>query len=1115
MFQETVQIPMDDDDGQYITASVAGISFSFMIDSGAGVNTITPRMFELLLTESSSELLNLSSRSDRTLKGYGCEKPLKVKATFSANLYIDEFRPSGAEKFYVVKNTKQALLSRRTALAYSVLRMGINVPLLSETLASVNTVLEKSVPFPSFNIPPVVLKVDPNVKPRRCTYTNIPFAWKDAAKKRIQEMVEMDIIEELTSDMDQSHCSAMLAVPKGPDDFRLVVDLRGPNECIIREPHKMPTFDSILAELHGSQYFSTIDLSNAFFHVQIAKESRHITNFFSGSGFFRFKRLPFGLCNAPDIFQSVMEQLLSGIDGVLIYLDDILIHARTKEEHDRIMKLVVNILENHGVKLNMKKCRFGRRSVKFLGFQISGKGYNITEDRLASIRNFRTPISVAEVRSFLGMLVFVDRFIFSRADKTQRLQQMVRDNLFTWDEAAQQEFDSLRNDVLLEIKKLGFFRQGDRTELVVDASPHGLGSVLVQFDDTGKSRIIACASKSLTKSEKNYPQVQREALAIVWAVERFQLFLRGQQFTVMTDNQGNEYIFGKTHKMGKRCITRAEAWALRLQPYNFKIDRVSGDGNIADVFSRLIKDSQIDEPFDDSPTEHILMIDSQQDLPITLEEVAGGTESDQVLQKVIKAVGSNDWSDSGIESYRRVKKDLSLASGVVFFRGKMVVPLSIQARTLRHGHRGHFGMGTMKRMLRLFVWWPKINQQIEELVGKCEVCQTIVHNERPIPLSSRPLPDDAWQRIQIDFLKIPDCGSGELLMVVDTFSRMVWAIEMRKSDTNTTIKALLSIFAVWGKPETIQSDNGPPFNSPAFTEYWKNQGVRHLTVVPLSPWMNGMVERCNEGIIKTIAAAKVEKGNWRTAVQHYVSTYNNSIPHSSTGATPFELMTGRLFRGCFPFPSNTTTRSKHSVDDIRTNDEAAKKKSTDYANTRRRAKLSEITQGDWVWVANKHRKNKLDSFYLQKKFVVTERNGARTKVEAEDGQTFERWVSDLKKTNGPDEDLSVGMEVTDRRKNRSEKAVPKEFLQKRYKVLMRQGNDLALRSEQGDERTADVDEVSRMDKFEWNDFSQPLHSDDSQASMQTPQPEPVVGRPKRVLRKPARLEDFELFNVFG
>lgn len=1065
-----------------IRVEVAGTLCRMLIDSGAQVNTLAPTDFEKLMKENRSKILSWADTSEQVIKAYGSENPLKVLAIFYATLFIDERRPSGAEKFFVIDGATRSLLGRETATRYGVLRIGLN----ANSSHHIWSILESGVSerkkngnaklyhFPKFNIAPVVLKEKIDACPRKCAYTNIPFAWRAAAEQRIQEMLRTDIIEAVTSEMSHKYCSAMLAVPKGSDDFRLVVDLREPNKWIIREPHSMPTLESILSEIKDSRIFSTIDLSNAFHHVVLARESRHVTNFFTGQKMFRFKRLPFGLCNAPDIFQSTLEQILVNIPGIMIYLDDILIFAKHKEDHDASLKLVLEKLESHGVILNKDKCQFSQRAVKFLGFMFSEKGYEITEERRSSIMNFRRPSNISEVKSFLGTIVYLDRFIFNRASETKQLQSIVREHRFVWTSETDVEFDKLRKEILARIKKLGYYKQGEQTTLIVDASQDGLGAVLLQTDSEGKARIIACASKTLSHSERNYPQVQREALAIVWGVERFQLYLRGQHFTILTDNQGNEFIFGNTHKMGKRWVSRAEAWALRLLPFDFNIKHVAGEDNIADVFSRLVIESHNSTSVEDFQESHLLMVDSCQEVPIASEEIAKATEGDEALQLVLKAIGSGksaDWKKVSPE-YRKQAVFLSVKAGVVLFKSKLVIPSVLRDRTLKRCHRGHFGIGSMKRALREHVWWPNINQQVVELVENCETCQRIVKSVRSVPLRSRALPDEPWQTIQIDFLDVPGCGSGKLLMIVDTYSRMTWAVEMKKIDASTTIKALTSVFNIWGRPEIIISDNGQPFRSSEFRKHWESQGIRFLYAVPRAPWMNGMVERRNKGVIKALTAAKLEGIEWRSALETHIHLYNNVIPHPSTGATPFELLTGRMFRGEFPSLPGLSLRSKHSVKAVRERDETSKMTSISYANERRRAEESDICPGDWVWITNFNKRNKLDSTYVNKKFKVVARNGPRASVEAEDGQKFDRWVSELKKTAQPtnDNEITVGDEVVVSGK----RFYLPQHLKAKYKVLLKQDDKLLVKSDDGDTKLCRPDETVRVDKFRWSSDSQLL-----------------------------------------
>lgn len=568
-----------DEKAAHVTAYVAGIKVPFFIDSGAQVNTITSESFNAILQNETSKksLHELQYGSDKVLRAYATQGKIDVIATFSAELFVSDERPTTVEKFYVVRESR-ALLGFNTAVRYSLLAVGIDVPVVgmdSEwrcefSIRHLHAVSSRE--FPKFNVPPVKLSYDKSMPPSRNVYTHIPAAFKDLTKQKLNELLESGIIEKVTKDMDRSFCSSLLVIPKAKSDIRLVVDLRGPNKCIIRTPFRMPTFESILLQLHGAQYFSTIDLKNAFFHIELEENSRHLTNFFAGEALYRCCRLPFGLTNAPDIFQEVMQTvILEDCEGTVNYLDDVMIFGRTKEEHDRNLQNVLKRLQEHNVMINQEKCSFGKEIVTFLGFRVSNEGWQIEDEKISAIKDARKPESTAEVKSFLGLVTFIDRFIPQRADKTLHLRQLSNAHDFYWNQDLEDEFEYLKSSSWKHIKTLGYYSRDDETELYVDASPHGLGAVLVQYDAKSKPRIISCASKALTVAEKKYPQTQKEALAMVWAVERFSVYLLNISFTIRTDAESNEFIFGGSHRIGKRAVSRAEAWALRLQPYNFKV----------------------------------------------------------------------------------------------------------------------------------------------------------------------------------------------------------------------------------------------------------------------------------------------------------------------------------------------------------------------------------------------------------------------------------------------------------------------------------------------------------------------------------------------------------------
>lgn len=250
-------------------------------------------------------------------------------------------------------------------------------------------------------------------------------------------------------------------------------------------------------------------MTNAFYHIVLDESCRHLTNFFSGNDTYRFIRLPFGLCNAPDIFQEILQTVvLANCPGTANYLDDILVFGHTKEEHDENLRYTLSGLREHNVLRNYEKCVSGIQSVKFLGFLLSHDGWRLDEDKSKAIEGFRRLETLSEVKSFLGLINILEKFTLSRAERTKILRALANSVSFYWTDLLEFEFNDIKNAALNSIEKLGYFNGKDRTELFVDASPFGLGAVLAQFNTAGTPRIIACISKSLTSIEQRYPHTQ-------------------------------------------------------------------------------------------------------------------------------------------------------------------------------------------------------------------------------------------------------------------------------------------------------------------------------------------------------------------------------------------------------------------------------------------------------------------------------------------------------------------------------------------------------------------------------------------------------------------------------
>lgn len=274
----------------------------------------------------------------------------------------------------------------------------------------------------------------------------------------------------------------------------------------------------------------------------------------------------FGITCAPEMFQKLMEQILSGCDGVLIYIDDIVVHAPNQELHDKRLRKVMDRFREFNVLLNKEKCVFGVSQIRFIGHIFTATGFTPIHDHLTAVREFREPTNNEEVRSYLGLVNYVGKFIPNLATVSEPLRRLTKKGAsFEWGHEQREAFRLLKNG-LLNHSTLGYYDVNDRTQVIADASPVGLGAVLIQFKNNDP-RIISFAHRSLTAPEQNYAQTEKEALALVWAVERFHYFLFGRQFELVTDHKALEILFAPK---SKPCA-RIERWVIRLMAYKFTV----------------------------------------------------------------------------------------------------------------------------------------------------------------------------------------------------------------------------------------------------------------------------------------------------------------------------------------------------------------------------------------------------------------------------------------------------------------------------------------------------------------------------------------------------------------
>ena len=275
--------------------------------------------------------------------------------------------------------------------------------------------------------------VDESIVPVAQSPRRIPFHLRDQVAKELDRLEKMDVIEKVEGPTPWISNLVVAPKPNNPNDIRLCVDMRKANEAIKRERHVTPTIDDIILELNGSTVFSKVDLNKGFHQLVLSEQSRSMTTFATHVGLRRYKRLNFGVSCAPEIFQNEIRQALEGLNGTLNISDDIIVHGKTREQHDQHLEALLNRLQEKNLTLNKIKCEFGKSRIKFYGFIFSESGISPDPQKIEAIKNVEQPKTAAEVRSFLQMTNYVSRFINNYSSITEPLRRLTKqENTFTW-----------------------------------------------------------------------------------------------------------------------------------------------------------------------------------------------------------------------------------------------------------------------------------------------------------------------------------------------------------------------------------------------------------------------------------------------------------------------------------------------------------------------------------------------------------------------------------------------------------------------------------------------------------------------------------------------------------
>nr|XP_043068709.1 uncharacterized protein K02A2.6-like [Drosophila bipectinata] len=938
-----------DEEEELINCQIGGHNIALIIDSGSKFNLISQSDWARINKEPTA-IFNIRSHSQKQFRGYASEQLLEVIYVFEAPISAVP-NVEVIATFFVIKNGRQSLLGRETAIKLNVLRLGLDV----------NRV-EMTTPFPKWKGVKIKLWIDPKVIPIQQPVRRIPVALEEKVAAKLEESLSRDIIESVTG--PSSWISPIVLAFKENGDIRLCIDMRRANKAIRRENYPLPTFESFMPKLKDAKYFSRLDLKDAYHQLELDEASREITTFITPKGLFRYKRLMFGINSAPEIFQRHLEQLLAPFTNVMNYIDDVIIFGASEEEHDKTVKEVCNTFKESGVLLNDQKCIWKTNKLKFLGHIISDEGIEVDPDKINVIRMFREPLNKEETRSFLGLVTYVGKFIPDLADYTDPLRKLLRkDSKFSWGETERDAFRNLK-DRLEKVPNLAYFDPLNRTRLIADASPVALGAVLLQFSVNADPLIISFASKALSDVERRYSQTEKESLALVWAVEKFYFYLAGLHFELVTDHKPLEAIFKPT----SRPPARIERWLLRLQSFDFKVVYKAGKENISDALSRLCPLSASDSGEKEMDCSILQVIENSIPQSMTISEIAKHSVKNEEIIDAKACLECDSWKPGSLKLLYPFRFELS-AIGPLLLRGnRIVIPQSLRNQVLELAHEGHPGESAMKRRLRSKVWWPLIDRDAENYVKRCRDCLLVSQCPRPAPMDRNPFPTGPWIWVASDILG-PLPNNEFVIVFIDYYSRYMEFKFLRSISTKSLIEVMKEIFCRLGYPKYLKTDNGRQYISQEFEEYCKTCGIEQVKTPPYWPQANGEVENMNRSLVKRLKIAHSNSKNYREEIQKFVLMHNVT-PHGTTGVAPTQLMFNRVIRDKVPCIGDIDEKVSDSAE--RDRDCMLKEKGKEEADKKRGAREADT------------------------EFEVVEKDRNIVKIRA-GGRTLTRNVSHLKK----------------------------------------------------------------------------------------------------------------------
>lgn len=757
----------------------------------------------------------------------------------------------------------------------------------------------------------VHLHVNPDAVPVSLPCRSVPVSIRKKLKTELERLEQIGVLSKVDQPTDWT--SQFVATTKKSGEMRICIDPKPLNEALKRERYQLPVLDELLPELSESRVFTKVDLSSAFWHLELDEESSLLTTFLTPFGRYRWNRLPFGLNISSEIFQKRLHQALEDLPGVICLTDDIIVHGTDEQSHDVNLDKLLGRCREKGIKMKPSKLKLRCNEIQFHGHLLTSEGLKIDPDKVKAIIEMPQPRNADDIQRLNGMVTYLSRFLPHLSEVMKPLRELTRNNAeWKWDEPQQTAFEQVKL-MMTSTPVLAYYDPDKELTIQCDSSQSGLGTVLMQ-----DGRPISYASRALSPAETRYAQIEKEMLAIIYSMEKFHQYTYGRHTVVYSDHKPLETIHKKPlYKAPKRL----QRMMIRLQNYDVEIIYCKGEKMyLADTLSRAYlpsnKSKDKETVFDKINMVSFLPIREER-----LTKIRNATEQDESLQ-ILRKIILQGWPDNKqsvptqATPYFNFRDELSVQDGLIFRGERVIIPASLRKDMMNRIHSSHIGTEGCLRRARECLYWPGMSTDIKNYISSCETCRTYETCQQKETLMSHEVPHRPWQKVASDLFTYKNV---DYLVTVDYYSDYYELDKLSSTKSSTIISATKKHFARHGIPEQFISDNGPQYISDEFDKFAKDWDFEHLTISPYNSKANGKVENAVKKAKRILK--KCKKSN--TDIQLALLDQRNT-PTEGIGSSPVQRLMNRRTRTLLPTTSSLLQPRSVNVEQER--DKMKKKK---------------------------------------------------------------------------------------------------------------------------------------------------------------------------------------------